>query len=143
MYQIKEVDGVEFAETLTSLNSLVPEWPVLQPKHFERGYWWLVFLGGEVVGFAGLTPFEPLPDIGYMKRCYIAPDHHGHGLQYRMLTARIARARELCWTHIVSDCDASNIYSANNFRRAGFSLTDPEQKWAERPRPSLYWILEL
>ncbi len=140
MYELREVDGTACSDTLTYLNSLIPEWPDLLPKHFENGFWWLVFFGGEAVGFAGMVPMSPFPDIGYLKRCYVAPDHHGHGLQYRLMVARIAKARQLCWTHIVSECSADNSYSANNFRRAGFELCEPEQPWA---KDALYWKKEL
>jgi hypothetical protein len=43
-YQIHEVDGVTFSGTINAFNKLVPEWPVLQQRHFTKGYWWLAYL---------------------------------------------------------------------------------------------------
>lgn len=140
-YQIREVDGNEFADTLHSFNSLDKYFPLLEPRHLSDGYWWLVFHAGEVIAFAGLVPFEPFPDIGYLKRAYVLPDHRGHGLQYRLITIRESKARELCWTQLVSECAASNVRSANNFRRAGFAACDPEQKWGAPG--SVFWKKEL
>jgi hypothetical protein len=65
-YQIHEVDGVTFSHTIDAFNKLVPEWPVLQQRHFTMGYWWLAYLEERPVAFAGLVPFEPLPNIGYL-----------------------------------------------------------------------------
>lgn len=140
-YELHEVDGVTFAETLAGLNRLVPEWPELQTRHFENGYWWIAYHGGEIVAFAGLVPMTPFVGYGYLKRCYVKPDHYGHGLQFRMMVAREVKARQLEWTHLVSECLSTNSFSSGNFRRAGFSVCEPEQKWGEPG--SVYWVKEL
>jgi len=143
MYEISEVDGVEWQETLADLNARSPDiFPPLQPRHFSDGYWWIAFLNDDPVAFAGLVPFEPFPNVGYLKRCYVAPDHHGHGLQYRLMAMRELCARQLGWTLLVSECRADNSYSAANFRKAGFSLCEPEQRWADQDN-SLYWVKHL
>ena len=136
-YQIHEVDGVTFSDTINAFNKLVPEWPVLQPRHFSRGYWWLAYLGENPVAFAGLVPFEPLPNIGYLKRCYVNPDHHGHGLQFGLMVARETKAKQLGWTHLVSECRVNNKHSIANFTKAGFIQCEPEQPWE---RDSVYWV---
>ena len=56
-YQIHEVDGVAFTDTINAFNKLVPEWPLLQQRHFTKGYWWLAYLKESPVAFAGLVPF--------------------------------------------------------------------------------------
>jgi GNAT superfamily N-acetyltransferase len=136
-YQIHEVDGVTFSDTINAFNRLVPEWPLLQQRHFTRGYWWLAYLEETPVAFAGLVPFEPLPNIGYLKRCYVNPDHHGHGLQFRLMEARESKAKQLGWTHLVSECRVNNKYSIANFAKAGFIRCKPEQPWE---RDSVYWV---
>jgi L-amino acid N-acyltransferase YncA len=140
-YIISEVDGTAHQDVLTAFNKLVPEWPLLESRHFSDGYWWFVSLDGVQIGFAGLVPFSPVDNYGYLKRCYIGPDHHGHGLQYRLMVARELKAKQLGWTHLVSECHATNLWSANNFRKAGFSLVEPEQVWGQTG--SLYWIKKL
>ncbi len=140
-YQIHEVDGILNQDVIERFNSLVPAtFPLLKLHHLELGYWWLAYHDEIPVAFAGMVPFDPFPSVGYFKRCYVLPNHHGHGLQYRLMMARELKARQLGWTMLVSECHASNEHSANNFRRAGFERADPEQPWA---RDSVYWLKHL
>jgi len=136
-YEIREIDAVLNRHIIEEFNALDPYFPDLQDRHFKHGYWWLALKTdhpdavGEVeaaVAFAGMVPFT-LPNIGYMKRCFVMPGHHGHGLQYRLLKARELKARQLGWTCLVSECRSDNKHSANNFRRAGFEPFEPEQPW--------------
>jgi len=141
MYEIAEVDGIQNREALEAFNALDPYFPPLQDRHFTNGYWWLAFDGdGNEVAFAGMVPFLPLARVGYFKRCYVLPAHKGHGLQLRLMCARVVKARQLNFSHLVSECLSSNEASANNFRRAGFVQTFPEQPWA---KDSIYWLKEL
>ena len=93
---------------------------------------------GEPVAFAGLVPFEPFPNIGYCKRCFVKPDHHGHGLQFRTLMARELKCRQLNWHTLVSECAEQNFWSVANMRKAGFQQCEPEQKWGSPG--STYWV---
>jgi GNAT superfamily N-acetyltransferase len=143
-YIFEEVDATDpgAAHTIHHFNALCPEiFPELEARHLENGYWWIAYCEGEPVAFAGLVPMSPFDGYGYLKRCYVLPDHHGHGLQLRMMVAREVKARQIGWTHLVSECGAGNSWSASNFRRAGFDLTEPEQKWGEPG--SVYWIKSL
>lgn len=130
MYRFVEVDGELAAEVLHNLNALDPIFPVLAETHLADGYWWLLKTDdGVLCGFAGLVPCEPFVGVGYLKRAYISPDHRGHGLQLRMIEARIAKAKELGWHQLVAE--TINPRSAHNLRLAGFEPCDPEQKWGE------------
>lgn len=140
MYIIEEVDGSDpaIAATLRRFNSLAPEvFPPLSEHHLSDGYWWLVYHGdeSEPVAFAGMVSFEPF-NVGYLKRCYVLPDHVGHGLQLRLMFVREVKARDLCYDQIVSEC-AADSHSIPNFRRAGFEQIDPEQKWGAAG--SVFW----
>lgn len=137
MYSLTEVDGVANADVLHQFNSLIDEWPPLRANHITDGYWWIAYLEDEPVAFAGIVPFEPFPNVAYLKRCLVKPDHHGHGLQFRMLMARELKARQLGWTTLVSECRDDNLWSAANFRKAGFSRCEPEQSWAAN---SIFWV---
>jgi RimJ/RimL family protein N-acetyltransferase len=139
-YRVEEVNGETFSATIAEFNQLISVWPPLKPNHYSDGYWWITFLQDEPVAFAGLVPFEPFPNIGYCKRCLVKPDHHGHGLQFRMLAARELKAKQLGWTHLVSECLIDNLWSAANFRKAGYRQCEPEQPWAKN---SIYWVKEL
>jgi GNAT superfamily N-acetyltransferase len=139
LYSIHEVDGATHAAMIDTFNKLAPDrFPPLEPRHYTDGYWWLAYLEETPVAFAGMVPLEPFPNIGYLKRCYVLPDHHGHGLQFRLMATRELKARQLGWTHLVSECGRDNTWSANNFRRAGFDPCEPEQRWGAPG--SIYWI---
>jgi hypothetical protein len=61
-------------------------------------------------------------------------------LQFRLMCVRETKARQLGFTHLVSECLEENTYSAANFRRSGFVQTFPEQPWA---KDSIFWIKTL
>ena len=65
------------------------------------------------------------------------PDHHGHGLQFKLIVARELKAKRLGWTHLVSECRVNNKYSTANFIKAGFIQCEPEQPWE---RDAVYWV---
>lgn len=129
MYDVHEVDGPSNADQILKFNSFIQEWPPLQSRHIENGFWWFANLEDVPVAFAGLVPFEPFAGVGYLKRCFVHPDHHGHGLQFRMLLARELKAKNLGWHTLVSECSDDNLWSAANFLKAGYSRVEPEQRW--------------
>lgn len=141
---IKEVEGATCASVIHDFNRLSPDtFPELKPKHLERGYWFIAYdeeNANERVGFAGMVPFDPVPNVGYLKRAYVLPDARGNGLQWEFMLARERLAKELGWTQLVSECIYTNIHSANNFIKAGFKLCEPEQPWAVN---SLFWTKSL
>lgn len=138
---ISEVYGPDHAEIIHRLNGACPEiFPPLQPHHLEEGYWWLAISQDDTIGFAGMVEFEPFIGVGYLKRAYVMPDYRGHGLQMQFMAAREAKARQLGWTQLVSEC-RSGSHSAVNFKRAGYSITEPEQRWAGSE--AVYWCKEL
>jgi GNAT superfamily N-acetyltransferase len=131
-------------EQIRAFNAMAPEtFPALQDRHFQTGHWWLVYSldESEPVAFAGMVPFEPFPLVGYLKRAFVIPTARGHGLQRSLLEEREAKARQLGWTTLVSECAADNHPSAANFQRAGFTQFEPEQRWGA-PN-SLYWKKDL
>jgi GNAT superfamily N-acetyltransferase len=145
MYRIVEADtdSASAVATIHRLNRMAPDiFPELEPRHFD-GFWWFAYLDGEVVAFAGMVPFDPFPGVGYLKRAFVLPDHRGRGggLQLQFMFLREAKAKQLGWTQLVGDCGATNARSAHNFKMAGYSRCDPEQRWAG-PN-SLYWTKTL
>lgn len=139
MYELSEVGGLDNRATIEYFNSLDPIFPPLELKHLVNGFWWLAYLDDDPVAFAGMVPFG-IPNVGYFKRCYVKPDHHGRGLQFHLMAARALKAKQLGWTCLVSDCGEGNTHSANNFRRFGFVEFEPEQPWAA---DSLFWLKTL
>lgn len=135
MFVIHEIDGGTFSDDIQKFNKLVAEWPPLSQNHLEDGHWWLVYdvdNDGPPVAFAGMVEMLPFRGCGYLKRCFVKPDFHGHGLQYRLMLARELKAKQLGWTMLVSECNAENKWSASNFLKAGYERIEPEQFWAKR-----------
>lgn len=130
MYRITEIDGTDSddAHTIRRFNAMVPDWPIIEPRHLQMGYWWTITdTNDSQVGFSGMVPFEPFQNVGYLKRCYVLPEHRGNGLQMRTMLTREAKAKKLGWLQLVSEC--TSVQSAGNFIKAGYSPCDPEQKW--------------
>lgn len=140
-YRIEEVNGGEFANPLRSWNALDQSFPPLTDRHLDHGHWWFAYSPIGAVAFAGLVPFAPFPGVGYFKRAYVEPAHRGNGLQRQLMDVREAKARALGWTCLVSECAASNTYSARNFAAFGFERCEPEQHWGASD--SIYWRKQL
>lgn len=127
---IKEIRGSEQSDLLRYFNKQDPSFPELTDKHLNEGYWWVAY-DGEPVGFAGMVQFLPAPfKVGYLKRAYVFPEHRGNGLQGEFLALRALKAQKLGWYGLVVECKPGNVWSAENFKRAGFTRFEPEQKWA-------------
>jgi hypothetical protein len=128
MYHIEEVDATDprEASTIRYFNAMVPDWPPLTDHHLQNGHWWIIN-ATNAAGFTGMVPFTPFCGVGYLKRCYISPEHRGNGLQIRSLFIREAKAKGLGWKQLISE--TTNIASAGNFIKAGYSPTVPEQRW--------------
>lgn len=128
-YRFIETDGELAAEVIRSMNALEASWPVLTDDHLADGWWWLLKdEHGILCGFAGMVENIPHLYEGYLKRAYVSPDHRGHGLQLKMIEARLTKAQELGWRQVVAE--TISRHSAHNLVRAGFQQCDPEQKWA-------------
>lgn len=137
MYHIRAVDGSddEIADTLVELHRLTFVGAASVPN-FDQGHWWLAFQRTDSVAFAGLIPSTHVCNAGYFCRVGVLSEHWGHQLQLRLMRAVEARARVNGWCSIVSDT-TENLWSANNFIRAGYHLFEPTHPWAW-PR-TLYW----
>jgi Acetyltransferase (GNAT) family len=137
MYRIREVDGQddEISDTLGDLHRLTFFDGARVPR-FDHGHWWLAFHEKTAIAFAGIIPSTHVANAGYFCRVGVLRKHCGHRLQLRLM--RALRARACCngWSAIVSDT-TDNIFSANNFIRAGYQMFQPQSPWAW---PStLYW----
>jgi GNAT superfamily N-acetyltransferase len=137
MYRIGTVDGQDddISDTLEELHRLTffDSAPV---PDFELGHWWLAYRQHLPIAFAGLIPSTHAENAGYFCRVGVLREHWGKALQFRLTRAVEARARNNGWCWIVSDT-TDNIFSANNFIRAGYRLYRPRCPWGW-PQ-TLYW----
>jgi GNAT superfamily N-acetyltransferase len=137
MYRIREVDGSddEISDTMRELHSLTFLDCAPVPK-FDVGHWWLAYRERIPVGFAGVVQSTYVANAGYFCRVGVLRAHYGHALQLRLMRAMETRARQNGWCCVVSDT-TNNLFSANNFIRAGYRLYQPERPWGWSN--TLYW----
>ena len=141
-YILTEVSGETHAADINAFNALFKkDFLPLKDRHLKDGYWWLVHDGVKLVGFAGMVPFVPFPCVGYWKRVAVLPAYRGKGIPQRLMQASFERARASTdWTHIISECSADNVSSANRLIAGGYKLCETERPWA---KDTLFWVKSL
>lgn len=138
-YRIREVDGDDEVDTLTSLHdhTFGKGEP---PGDYGDGHWWLAFFEDAPIAFAGISISVFDDDAAYFSRVGVLKEHRGNKLQLRLMRALEAKARKLGLTQIVTDTH-DRPYSANNIIAAGYRLYTPPDPWGF-PN-TLYWIKDL
>lgn len=126
-YTLRRVDGAKHAEALRALHTLT--FPLDSQEDYSEGWWWLVYLDGEPVAFAGMRHAYTETDAVYLSRCGVLSGHRGHGLQRRLLAVRLRLARSIGFVAVVTTT-YDNPASGNNLIRAGFRLYTPDSPWA-------------
>ena len=137
-YIVRQVDGVDEADALLELQEAFrPEMPLADTTD---GWWWMAYRAGLPVAYLGVIVSTHYPRALYFKRVGVLRDHRGNSLQARLMRSMERFAHRSGFTALVSDT-TDNVHSANNFIRAGWSLFDPEYRWAFSN--TLYWRKEL
>jgi GNAT superfamily N-acetyltransferase len=103
----------------------------------DRGHWWIAYAAdGKPVAFAGLVRSIKWTDTGYLCRAGVLDGYTGHGLQKRLILARVKQARKLGWNWCITDT-TNNPASSNSLINAGFKIYTPGQPWSFRN--AIYW----
>lgn len=138
MYKIKQVDNSKL-EVRTSLMKLhdATFGDTAPTPDFGKGFWWIAYLDGEEVGFAGMRQSRWYTDAGYMWRVGVLEEHQGHGLQKRFLRVRERLGRKLGYVGFVTDT-RYNTPSMNNLIRAGYMAFEPKHPWSPLS-DVIYW----
>jgi hypothetical protein len=136
-FTVKKVD-IRVPSVQTTLAFLQKKiLPQDTPYKTDRGHWWIAYAEcGKPVGFAGLVRSMKWSDTGYLCRAGVLYDFTGHGLQLRLIKARLAQAKKLNWNWCITDT-TNNPASANSLINAGFKLYTPGQPWSFKN--ALYW----
>ena len=107
----------------------------------DRGHWWIAYAAdGKPVAFAGLVRSIKWTDTGYLCRAGVMDGFTGHGIQLRLIKARLAQAKKLGWNWCITDT-TNNPASSNSLINAGFKLYTPGQPWSYKN--ALYWKRKL
>jgi len=134
---IRDLTSADLEPTLAIFNQAVAEttstwrWSPRSPEEWAeycrvrqlRPYSALVAeAAGRVVGYATTGPFRDAD--GYRATAehaiYVAPDHHGHGVGRRLLTALIEDARRQRLHVLIGALDSTNDVSAALHAKLGF-----------------------
>ena len=115
--------------------------PYDEPFDTTAGHWWLAFAAdGTALGFAGLVRTRRWADCGYLCRAGVVDAAQGFGLQKRLIRARIAYARRLGWSWLITDT-YENPPSANSLISCGFKTYKPGWPWGADG--VIYWRKKL
>jgi GNAT superfamily N-acetyltransferase len=100
--------------------------------------WWVAreATTGVMVAFAGATYWDP-DRCFYLCRAGVLPSARGHGLQRRMIRARVSHARTKKAHGVYTYTTADNHRSANNLIACGFRVWAPAHPWAGNN--VIYW----
>lgn len=144
-YVIRKVDPIAYADTIAiMLAHHFNNDAGTRPTTFIGMSWWIAFEvsgGAEApVGVAGMCHSAIEEGTFYLGRCCVDIEHRGHGLQRKLIMARVARARELGGSAATSDTYC-NPPSTNNLIACGFRAYKPESEW--RGEGTSYWRLVL
>jgi len=78
--------------------------------------------GDRVVGFAlGARDFELIEDTGHLEWVAVDSEYRGQGIASRLMTAALARYKELGKRQVVSDIASDNPASQGMARKLGFT----------------------
>lgn len=140
-FKILQVD-IRVPETRTLLMYLQGKClPFDTPMDIDRGHWWVAYTEeGKPAAFAGLIRSHQWVNAGYMCRAGVLQKYQGHGLQKRLIQARIRKSRSLNWEWLLTDT-TENPASSNSLISMGFKLYEPSTPWANKN--SLYWRLNV
>jgi GNAT superfamily N-acetyltransferase len=107
------------------------------PYKTDRGHWWIAYAEcGKPVAFAGIVRSTRWTDTGYLCRAGVMDGFTGHGIQKRLIKARLMQAKKLGWNWCITDT-TDNPASSNSLIACGFKIYTPGSPWSFRN--AIYW----
>ncbi|CAB4121310.1 NAT_SF domain containing protein [uncultured Caudovirales phage] len=141
IFKIKKVNikKSEFVELLIELQKSIL--PADTPMSCKYGHWWIAYTeSGKPIGFAGLMRSATWTNAGYLCRAGVLDGYTGHGLQKRLIQARVRKAKALGWHWVITDT-TQNPPSSNSLINCGFKIYKPRNPWSYKD--SIYWRFKL
>ncbi len=127
---IREVRFEDEAPVIISMDAALFD-AVDAPFPGGAGFWWLVYdeYYSLPIGYANLRRSHKWADCGFLARAGLLPEARGHGVQKRLIRARIAKARRIGWSYLITNT-YRNPASVNSLIACGFKAYIPTYKWA-------------
>lgn len=140
MLTIKRVDATK--ENVAALLAWlqVEILPADIPSDVSGGYWWIAFVDGNPIGFCGLKRSSRWSDTGYLCRAGVLQRYTGKGIQKKLIRVRLAHAKRLGWSWVISDT-YQNPASTNNLISCGFKMYIPSRRYGADG--TCYWRKKL
>lgn len=115
--------------------------PYDKPYDTSNGTWWIAYdEENKPIGFAGLVQSSQWLDTGYLCRAGVLLEHHGKGIQKRLIGVRLRHAKKLGYNWCISDT-RENPPSSNSLINQGFKLYEPSNPYGDTK--TLYWRKDL
>lgn len=137
--RIRRVNGPAHAGELYELQAKCL--PSDTPCSVDIGEWWIAFEEDEAIAFCCLSRSYRYSNCGYLARSGVILAHRGHGLQKRLIRARVRRARQLGYRLVFTDT-LRNPESANSLIRCGFKTYNPAKPYG-KSMAMIYWRKKL
>jgi GNAT superfamily N-acetyltransferase len=103
----------------------------------ENCYWWVAYIDGIPVGFAGLKLLEDQNEgLAWFPRAGVLKDARRCGIHHALIKARLAYATKLGVQEVITYTVLDNEVSSNHLMDLGFRLYTPETRWVG---DVLYW----
>ena len=136
---ITEVDGGAQRDILLAMEEELL--PGCEPINPAVGHWWLAKdQHGVHAAYAALRLVASEPGVGFLFRCGVVKDFRGHGLQQRLIRVRLAKAKRLGLTRVIT-YTIDNPPSANSLIACGFRMYTPANRWGGAE--AQYWYRKL
>ena len=99
------------------------------PDYYDKTYWWLATLDGELAGYAGMR-YLANEDYGYFSRAGVLKPYRRKGVHRKLITARLSYAKRQGWSGVLTYALQTNYPSINSLMSMGFKMYSPDYAWA-------------
>lgn len=117
MSTIRRSDDLELVQELD--REIFPKSPRLSQKELEDSTWWVAYVGGAAVGFAGIK-LLPAKAKAYLTRAGVVKLARGSGLQKRFIRLRVSHAKRQGIPRVYTYVWAGNFASQRSLISCGF-----------------------
>lgn len=107
----------------------------------EASICWVATYEKQVIGFASFVDSKRYSDVVRFCAAVVLPAFRGHGIQRRLIRARLNYARRKGYNYAITDTVTYNPISARNLISCGFLPYWPTYRW--KGDLACYWTCSL